>query len=85
MRLSTNGGLTAVAKDYVRRLNEQRIFMDRAHVNREGFFDAVAMQGKTQPLVVSHTGVTGVCPHWREVDDAQRRAVANTGGVIGVI
>ncbi len=84
-RLSKNGGLTAVGKDYVRRLNERRIFVDLAHINREGFFDAVAIQDKTQPLMVSHTGVTGVRPHWRNVDDAQLRAVADTGGVIGVI
>src|SRR5438132_1148875 len=84
-RLSKHGGLTAVGKDYLRRLNERRIFVDLAHINREGFFDAVAIQDKTQPLMVSHTGVAGVRPHWRNVDDAQLRAVAATGGVIGVI
>jgi membrane dipeptidase len=34
---------------------------------------------------VSHTGVDGVRPHWRNLDDAQVRAIADRGGVIGVM
>ena len=49
------------------------------------FFDAVAAHDRTLPLLVSHTGVVGVTPHWRNVDDEQLRAIAATGGVVGVI
>jgi membrane dipeptidase len=35
--------------------------------------------------VVTHTGVCGVHAHWRNLDDDQLRAVADTGGTIGVI
>ncbi len=35
--------------------------------------------------MVSHTGVAGVTPHWRNVDDEQLRAVAATGGVVGIM
>ncbi|MEI8254373.1 MAG: membrane dipeptidase, partial [Deltaproteobacteria bacterium] len=31
------------------------------------------------------TGVTGVWEHWRNIDDAQIRAIADTGGVVGVM
>jgi len=31
-----------------------------------------------QPLIVTHTGVTGQQPHWRNIDDAQIKAVAAT-------
>ncbi len=79
------GGLTPFGRDYVRRLNEKRIFVDLAHINREGFFDAVAVHDGAQPLLVTHTGVSGVHPHWRNVDDEQLRAVADTGGLVGVI
>jgi membrane dipeptidase len=79
------GGLSAFGKDYVRRLNEKKIFVDLAHINREGFFDAVAVHDRSQPLLVTHTGVAGVHQHWRNVDDEQLRAVADTGGTIGVI
>lgn len=78
-------GLTTLGKDYVKRLNAKKIFVDLAHISRKGFFDAVEVHDKTQPLIVSHTGVAGVTPHWRNVDDEQLRAVAATGGVVAVM
>ncbi len=78
-------GLSAFGKDYVRRLNEKKIFVDLAHISREGFFDAVEVHDKSQPLIATHTGVSGVLPHWRNIDDEQIRAIAGTGGTIGII
>src|SRR5690606_22346923 len=37
------------------------------------------------PLIVSHTGVRAARDSWRNIDDDQIRAVADTGGVVGVI
>lgn len=78
-------GLSTFGKDFVRRLDEKRILVDLAHVNREGFFDAVAVHDRSLPLIVTHTGVTGVTPHWRNLDDEQLRAIADSGGTIGVM
>ncbi len=78
-------GLSEFGKDFVRRLNEKKIFVDLAHINREGFFDAVAVHDRSQPLLVTHTGVAGVHRHWRNLDDEQLRAIAATGGTIGVM
>jgi membrane dipeptidase len=78
-------GLSDFGRDFVRRLNERKIFVDLAHINRRGFFDAVEVHDRSQPLLVTHTGVAGVTPHWRNVDDEQLRAVAGTGGTVGVI
>jgi membrane dipeptidase len=80
-----DAGLSAAGRAYVERLNELRVFVDLAHVSRRGFFDAVEIQDPSQPLLVTHTGVSGVTPSWRNVDDEQLRAVAETGGVVGVI
>jgi len=79
------GELTGRGVELVRSLNRHRIFVDLAHINRQGFFDAVAAHDKSQPLLVSHTGIDAVRHHWRNVDDEQLRAVADTGGVIGVM
>jgi microsomal dipeptidase-like Zn-dependent dipeptidase len=38
----------------------------------------------TRPLIVSHTGVKGTCNNPRNLSDDELRAVARTGGVIGV-
>lgn len=78
-------GLSAFGKDFVRRLDEKRILVDLAHINREGFFDAITAHDRSLPLIVTHTGVTGVTPHWRNLDDEQLRAIADSGGTIGVM
>lgn len=86
--LGTGGkdrGLSDVGHSLVESLDRHRIFVDLAHINRRGFFDAVAAHDKSLPLLVSHTGISAVTPHWRNIDDEQLRAVADTGGVIGVM
>lgn len=80
-----DGALTSFGKDYVRKLNERRIFVDLAHINRRGFFDAASVHDKSQPLICTHTGVAGVTEHWRNLTDAQLKVIADTGGTIGVI
>ena len=76
-------GLTALGRDAVRECERCGVIVDLAHINRRGFFDALALA--TLPLMVSHTGVAGVHPHWRNIDDEQLRAVADNGGCVGVI
>lgn len=81
----SNQGLSPFGRDYVKTLNDKKIFVDLAHISRPGFFDAVEVHDRSQPLIVTHTGVCGVHPHWRNLDDNQLKAIADTGGVIGVI
>ncbi len=84
-RFGTDTGLTDFGRDYVKRLNEKRIFVDLAHISKKSFADAVEVHDKSQPLIVTHTGVDGVFPHWRNLNDGQLRAIADTGGTIGII
>ena len=85
LSLGATGGLTHFGREFVERLNARKVFVDLAHVSREGFFDAVAVHDKSQPLLVTHTGVSGVFPHWRNLDDEQIRSIAHTGGTIGIM
>jgi membrane dipeptidase len=78
-------GLTDFGRSYVQRLNELRTGVDLAHISRRGFFDAVEVHDKSQPLFVTHTGLAGVYEHWRNITDEQLRAVADTGGTVGVM
>jgi membrane dipeptidase len=82
------GGLTAEGRTLLEALNEQRILVDLAHASRPTFFDALHALGACHPAlppVVTHTGVTGVHPSWRNLDDEQIRAIAERGGVIGIM
>ncbi|HEX6239830.1 MAG TPA: membrane dipeptidase [Polyangiales bacterium] len=80
-----NQRLTAFGADYVRKLNQRRILVDLAHISREGFWDALSVHDRSQPLTVSHAACDAVYPHFRNIDDDQLRAVADTGGVVGII
>lgn len=82
---SRRDGLTDLGRDYVRVCNQEKIFVDLAHISRQAFFDAVAVHDKSQPLMVTHTGIAGVYEHWRNVTDEQIKAVAGTGGTVGVM
>jgi membrane dipeptidase len=76
-------GLTAFGCEVVDACARLGVLVDLAHINRRGFFDALAR--RPGPTLVSHTGVAGVRAHWRNIDDEQVRAVADTGGVVGII
>jgi membrane dipeptidase len=80
---SDERGLTPWGYDLVRRCEGAGVLVDLAHINRRGFLDACAVA--TRPPIVSHTGVLGAFEHWRNIDDDQLRAVADKGGVVGVI
>jgi len=80
-----DGGLTDLGREYVQRMDAGRILVDLAHISRRGFFDAVEAHDPDLPLAVTHTGVDGVHACWRNIDDEQIRAVARTGGVVGII
>lgn len=79
------GGLTPLGREVIVALNRRRILVDLAHISRAGFWDAIEVHDRSQPLLVSHSGVCGVTPHWRNLEDDQIKAIAETGGVIGVI
>lgn len=85
LRMRGDRGLTDAGRELVRRLNEARIFVDLAHVSPQGFWDAVEVHDRSQPLIDTHTGASAAHPTWRNVDDRQIRAIADTGGVVGVI
>jgi membrane dipeptidase len=76
-------GLTKWGRDLVAKCEEYRVVVDLAHINRKGFLEACELA--TKPPIVSHTGVLGAFEHWRNIGDDQLRAVADKGGVVGVI
>ena len=83
--LGGRGGLTAQGRTFVEGLNERRVLVDVAHASPPTFWDALAVHDRHLPPIVSHTGVAGVHPSWRNIDDDQVRAVADRGGVVGIM
>jgi len=82
-RANASSGLSDYGRDLVDELAEQRLIVDLAHINRAGFMEAA--ERSPRPVIVSHTGVRGAHDSWRNIDDDQLRAVAETGGVVCII
>lgn len=84
-QLQRDPGLTAAGHALVQELDTSRVFVDLAHIHPASFWDAVATHDPSLPLIDTHTGVNGANPHWRNLDDEQIKAIADTGGVVGII
>lgn len=83
--LGGDRGLTAAGRRFVEECNARQVIVDLAHASPRTFRDALEVQARGVPPVVSHTGVSGVHRSWRNIDDDQIRAVADRGGVVGVM
>ncbi len=79
------GGLQKRGHELVEVLNANRILVDLAHVARPSFFDAIKTHAKDLPPVVTHTGIDAVHPSWRNLTDEQIKAIADRGGLVGII
>lgn len=76
------GGLTARGRDLVFELERRGVAVDLAHASARTIDDVLAIARK--PTVVSHTGIQATCDNPRNLSDAQLRAIAAAGGVIGI-
>ncbi|MBF9251963.1 dipeptidase [Pontibacter sp. 172403-2] len=73
-------GLNDFGKQVVRRMNKLGMMVDLSHVGEQTFWDAI--QTTTKPVLVSHSCVHAINPHFRNLTDAQIKAVGKNGGVI---
>lgn len=76
-------GLSAYGRALVAELNRLGVLVDVAHVNAAGLRDACDVS--RAPVICSHTACNAVHRSVRGLEDEQIRAVARTGGVVGVI
>jgi membrane dipeptidase len=73
-------GLNEFGKRVVKRMNELGIIVDLSHTGEQTFYDAIT--ASTKPVLLSHSSVWTICPVFRNVKDAQLKALARNGGVI---
>jgi membrane dipeptidase len=84
-RLGKARGLTDLGRAYIRALNQGRVFVDLAHASEQTFWDALEVHDRTQPPIVTHTCMRSVNDMWRNITDKQAKAIADLGGVVGVM
>ena len=76
-------GLSIFGEAFVGRCNEAGVIIDCSHTARQTTLDAIA--ASRQPVIFSHANPKGVFDTARNIDDVQIKAVADKGGVIGVV
>lgn len=79
-----SGGLSQLGGRLVDRLVELGVIIDLAHASPATFADVLARSGEA-PVVVSHAACRAVNDHPRNVSDEQLRALADRGGLLGIM
>lgn len=75
-------GLSAFGKKVVQRCNDLGVIVDLSHCGEATTLDAC--RASRQPVTASHTSASSVFDHPRAKSDEALRAVADTGGVVGI-
>lgn len=78
----TGPGLTAAGRELVRACNQLGIMLDVSHLTEEGFWDVARLS--RHPLVATHSNAFALCPSSRNLTDDQLRALADSGGLVGI-
>ena len=75
-------GITPFGWQVVARMEELGMIVDIAHLSHQGV--AELLPKVRRPVVSSHGGVQATCKTNRNLSDDEIRAVARTGGIIGI-
>lgn len=78
----SGSGLTVFGRKVVAEMNRLGILVDVSHIAPRGFWDVI--ECSTKPIIATHSNAKAVCPHPRNLDDAQLKALNETGGLVGV-
>ncbi len=76
------GGLTDFGRDVVKRMNELGMMIDVSHLGETAFWEVAELSNA--PIIASHSNTYSLCPHYRNLTDEQIKAIAKSGGYIGI-
>ncbi len=75
-------GLTDLGEELVRLANEIGVLIDVSHASRQASLEAASVSRR--PVIATHSNALALKQHPRNLDDETLRALARTGGVIGI-
>jgi membrane dipeptidase len=76
-------GLSPFGREVVQHMNALGMLVDLSHAGRRSFYDA--LEASSVPVIASHSGCSALHDHQRNLDDDQLRALAQNGGVVGIV
>jgi membrane dipeptidase len=75
--------LRPFGREVVAEMNRLGLVVDVAHCSETAFWEV--MEHSKAPPIYSHGGASALCPHHRNLTDDQARAIAERGGLLGLI
>ena len=75
-------GLTEFGKNVIKKCDELGVIVDVSHCGEKTFYDI--LEATAHPIIASHSSVYNICPHFRNLNDAQLLAIKENGGVVFV-
>ncbi len=76
------GGLTELGREVVKEMNRLGMIIDISHLSEQAFWEV--MELSKAPVIASHSCVRAICNHYRNLNGEQIKAIAKSGGVIGI-
>jgi membrane dipeptidase len=78
-----NAGLSNFGRQVIERLNAEKLLIDLSHGSQRTTLEAI--RASKAPVLIGHTGCRALADLPRNVADAELRALAEKGGVAGII
>jgi membrane dipeptidase len=78
-----NAGLSNFGRQVVERLNAEKLVIDLSHGSQRTTSEAI--RASAAPVLIGHTGCRALADLPRNVADTELRALADKGGVVGII
>ena len=75
-------GLSSFGLEAVEYMQELGMLVDVSHLSEGGFYDVARICKK--PFAATHSNAIALCPHQRNLTDAQIRVLGETGSVTGL-
>lgn len=82
-RTPSEGGLTELGEEVAIEMNKLGMAIDISHMARSTFWDVINVTDA--PVIATHSGVNSLRDHQRNLTDEQLIALAENGGVIGIV
>ncbi len=76
------GGLTEKGKSLIRKMDSLHMLIDLAHASPQTIDDIFALTQR--PVLISHTGVKGICNNTRNLSDAHLAEIGRRNGLVGI-
>lgn len=87
----SKNGLTELGKRFIKKAVELGIMIDLSHMNKQTFYDTISLLKELQKekkhfqVIASHSNSYSLCPHPRNLDDAQLLEIKELNGKVGIV